>query len=142
MAHNKKDMSQSVVILPNMGPSLDVSQHMLTAIPPQILQLRNLTQLILNSNRLSEFPYELASLPSLAVLGLAWNQITQVDDRLAGFKSNLGSLDLSFNGLTILPRCIGELASLHTLNLHDNKLHALPDSIGQLSKLVLPARRL
>ncbi len=130
-----QNVAQAVVILPNVGPSLDVSQHMLTVVPPQILHLRNLTQLILNSNRLSDFPYELASLPSLAVLGLAWNQITHVDERLTSFKSSLCSLDLAFNGLTVLPQGLGELTSLHTLNLHDNKLQAIPDSIGQLSKL-------
>ena len=45
-------------------------------------------------------------------------------------------LDLSHEGLTVLPPEIGQLTSLTQLNLSGNKLTALPPQIGQLNNLM------
>ena len=44
-------------------------------------------------------------------------------------------LDLGFNRLTLVPKCIGDLASLQLLNLAHNQLTTLPAEIGKLTQL-------
>lgn len=44
-------------------------------------------------------------------------------------------LHLSFNGLSEVPKAVGELTKLEELYLKGNQLTSLPDSLGQLAKL-------
>jgi len=50
-------------------------------------------------------------------------------------REKVTALDLSHEGLTVLPPEIGQLTSLTQLNLSGNKLTALPPQIGQLNNL-------
>ena len=45
------------------------------------------------------------------------------------------SLDLSWNGITVLPPEIGQLTQLTSLSLYGNQLTALPPEIAQLTQL-------
>ena len=67
-------------------------------------------------------------------LGLYYQGLTTLPKSI-GEVSSLQELYLYYNQLTILPESIGELSSLEKLRLFSNKLTILPESIGKLSSL-------
>jgi hypothetical protein len=126
-------------------------------IPPEIGNLRNLQELILDANQLSSLPPEIGNLVNLQSLDLSQNQLTSLPPEignLAGMQEiglwgnqldsipaeignlvNLPELYLSYNRLTSLPPEIGNLASLQVLVLEENYLATLPPEIGNLVSL-------
>lgn len=91
----------------------------------------------LSSNEFSgRVPAELAQLPSLAVLELDGNRLTEVPRGLGGFAS-LAELDLSSNAFTTFPAELVELAGLESLGLADNAdlAGALPLDMTRLEDL-------
>jgi Leucine-rich repeat (LRR) protein len=110
---------------------VDLSQQMLAVIPAAIASVAVLRHINLDSNRLTNFPVELASLPSLHWLSLRWNAIEALPDAI-GACGSLRHLDCSFNQISSVSGRIGACKSLATLLLHDNSLTALPDSLGEL----------
>ena len=96
---------------------------------------RNLTELDLSGNQLTQLPPEITELKNLTTLNLSWNQLTQLPPEITELK-NLISLDLSGNQLTQLPPEITELKNLTTLNLSWNQLTQLPPEITELKNLI------
>jgi len=76
----------------------------------------------------------LIQLTNLQTLNLWGNRLTVVPGSI-GQLTNLQTLELSYNQLTAVPESIGQLSSLQTLELSSNELTAVPESIGQLSSL-------
>ena len=109
--------------------SLDINQ--LTSIPPEIGQLQNLTQLWLSNNGLATIPPEIGQLQNLVRLGLDDNQLTTIPPEI-GQLQNLTGLWLSDNRLTSIPPEIGELRNLTYLVLNNNPIEHIPLNITRL----------
>jgi internalin A len=69
-------------------------------------------------------------------LDLSWLGLTALPKSIGELK-NLQKLRLFENGLTVLPESIGQLTQLRSLRLWGNQLRALPESISQLKRLEL-----
>ncbi len=107
----------------------------LTELPPEIGKLRNLTRLYLSAGHLSELPKEIAHLGKLTILDLSANQLTDFPKDIFQNR-NLSILDLGSNQLSDLPKDIAKLRNLTILDLSSNYLTDLPRSIAQFKKLV------
>jgi hypothetical protein len=79
-------------------------------------------------------PKEIGQLTNLTSLVLSQNQLTILPKEI-GQLTNLTSLNLEYNQLTILPKEIGQLTNLTYLDLYDNHLPSLPKEIVQLTNL-------
>ncbi len=115
---------------------LDLTGLGLRAVPPEVLELRHLKGLWLNSNPLTAVPKELGELKALTVLNLSHNQLTAVTKELGGLTA-LRVLNLSNNRLTEVPKELGELKALTVLDLSNNQLTAVPKELGELKALTV-----
>ena len=109
---------------------LNLSDKGITALPPEISQLRNLQKLNLWNNEISTLSSELFQLTNLKVLYLSSNQLTALPTEIGQLK-NLTELSLSSNQLAALPPEICQLTKLKTLLLNDNPLTSPPLEIAQ-----------
>ena len=115
-------------------PSLDLASNQLTALPPEITKLTNLTELNLSGNQLTAIPPEITKLTNLTELRLSGNQLTALPPEISKL-TNLTVLDLSRNQLTAIPPEISKLTNLTELRLSGNQLTALPPEISKLTNL-------
>ena len=112
-------------------------------VPPEVLKLKHLEELILSNNLLTALPEKFGELlPNLQLLNLNTNQLTALPEKIGEDLPNLQLLDLSENKLTALPEKFGKgLPNLQILYLGGNKLTALPEKFGEglhnLQKLYL-----
>jgi Leucine-rich repeat (LRR) protein len=126
---------------------LDLYQHNLVTLPPEIGHLKNLRYLSIEGNEhsragygpagennLTALPPEIGQMENLQELSLAENLLTALPPEI-GQLHNLQKLDLRWNKLTAIPPEIGQLRNLQELDLSDNQLTALPPEIGQLHNL-------
>ena len=127
---------------------LDLSGNQLTALPPELGQLR-LRHLDVSDNQLTALPPELGQLRSptyfpLPVipfkhplwLDLSGNRLTALPPELGQLTDSLG-LDLSNNQLTVLPPELFQGTEMWLLDLSDNRLTAVPPVWSQFSTLSL-----
>ncbi len=114
--------------------SLDLSDNLLTVLPPEIGQLDQLQRLFLSDNLLTGLPTEITQLVQLQTLNLSDNLLTELPPEIAHL-DQLQDLDLRDNQLTKLPPEIGQLAQLQTLGLSDNQLTELPPEVAHLNQL-------
>jgi len=126
--------------------SLDLSGNFLNGwygglsgeIPPEIGNLTNLTNLLLNDNQLTgSIPSEIGNLTNLTNLLLNDNQFTGSIPSAIGNLTSIYKLSLHDNQLTgEIPDEIGNLTNLWLLNLSDNRLTgSIPSEIGSLTGL-------
>ena len=113
---------------------LNLSSNQLTELLSEIGNLARLTHLYLNNNQLTELPREIGNLTQLTNLDLSNNKLTQLPNEI-GNLTQLNVLYLSNNQLTELPREIGQLTQLTYLYLSSNELTQLPSEIGNLTQL-------
>jgi internalin A len=92
------------------------------------------TRLDLAGQNIYELPPEIGQLTNLISLHLGKNQLTVLPESI-GQLVNLTSLSLWNNQLTVLPESIGQLTKLTSLYFDSNQLTTLPESIGQLTNL-------
>ena len=113
---------------------LNLSSNQLTELLSEIGNLARLTHLYLNNNQLTELPGEIGNLTQLTYLYLSSNELTQLPSEI-GQLTQLNYLYLSSNELTQLPSEIGNLTQLNVLYLRSNQLTILPREIWQLTQL-------
>ncbi|KAI6217985.1 hypothetical protein M3Y99_01740100 [Aphelenchoides fujianensis] len=102
------------------GTRLDLNSSEITAVPPAIKDLTQVTELFLN----------------LETLWLRYNKLTHISPDIGRLKK-LKMVDLRENKITELPKEIGDLSALSILLVSGNHLKSLPEEIGHLSNLVL-----
>ncbi|KAL5805511.1 hypothetical protein ACOSQ4_028244 [Xanthoceras sorbifolium] len=110
------------------------------AIPPEIGNLRNLTELYLDGNKLTgHIPPIFGHLTKLKTLYLGPNQLSGLLPQELGNLRNLTLLHLRGNKLTgHIPPTLGHLTKLETLFLSSNQLSGLlPQELGNLRNLTL-----
>jgi adenylate cyclase len=99
----------------------------------------SLRHLFLADNRLSDDVFdELALLPELRIVNLAYNLIYDVPSRTIRRWPHLAELYLSGNDLTSLPaEDLEEVSSLKVLHINSNKFQVLPAELGKVTKLAI-----
>lgn len=132
-----------------------MSNDELKTLIPQIKNLKNVTQLCLGGNQLTELPEEMKEWPSLTglifgnsptrpALIYELTQLTKLSllniisvplSAKIGNLTKLTELGLFANELSELPDSIGKLINLEVLNLCCNQLKEVPPQIRKLKKL-------
>ena len=126
---------QGVTLKNNRIAGLDLSGHALTSpVPPQLANLTALTSLNFADNDLSDFPAPALELDQLLNLDLSSNRITTLPANISRLTA-LTSLNLADNDITSFPAPVQELKKLQELYLSNNRLTALPASIDKLTGL-------
>ena len=107
-------------------------------IPPELDNLVNLQELVLNHNDLTGvIPPELGTLANLRELDLRYNDLTGAIPPEFGYLENLERLSLHENYFSdAIPPELGRLANLRELDLRNNDLSgAIPPELGGLTNL-------
>jgi ankyrin repeat protein len=113
---------------------LDLRKNAIEELLPDISHMRSLEDLLLDQNRLREFPSEACSLPLLKTLSLSQNILRHLPAAIGEMRS-LHSLSLGDNQLENIPAELGSCSDLHVLYLHHNHFLQLPTSIHKLENL-------
>ncbi len=113
---------------------LDLTDKLLTTLPPELFQLTNLKVLNLRGNYINQLPPEIDHLKNLTYLDFIGNRLTTLPLELFQLK-NLTYLNLWLNQLTTLPHEICQLTKLKLLNLSHNQFTTLPPELFQLKNL-------
>lgn len=95
---------------------------------------RDLQELILKDQGLTELPPEVTQLTELRVLSLERNQLTDIPTSISQL-TKLEELNLMSNLLEYIPRPISHLTEIKKLNLMRNQITKLPDYLSSLTKL-------
>ncbi|RHY31494.1 hypothetical protein DYB32_003452, partial [Aphanomyces invadans] len=110
---------------------LDIRDNKLAVLPDDICQLHRLKTLDVSNNDLSDLPPALTSIRCLNRFSKVpldfWRRDPMVE--------KLQVLDLSKNGLALVPFDVATCVNLHTLVIDDNVLESVPESIRQLAHL-------
>ncbi|XP_020685635.1 plant intracellular Ras-group-related LRR protein 8 isoform X3 [Dendrobium catenatum] len=110
---------------------MEFSSNSIEELPNKIGILKSLNKLYLNDNHLCDEKFSwdgLSQLKSLTVLSLNTNRISSVPASI-GNCSLLNEVDLSANILTELPETFGQLRNLKVLHLRLNNLKTLPSTL-------------
>jgi len=116
------------------APTLDLWLKGLTSLPPEISELKNLTELNISHNEFTLLPPEISELKNLTELNISYNEFTLLPPEISELK-NLTVLDMSHNEFTSLPPEISKLKNLTTFYIHDNEFTSLPPEISKLKNL-------
>ena len=109
-----------------------------------MIELRHLSVLWIQNNRLKSVPNEIGELVNLQHLNAGHNQIRTISHRLFSL-TKLKSLWLNNNDIACIPHHIAGLVGLETLDLQHNCLKQLPtclESLPRLKVLKLDGNRL
>lgn len=98
----------------------------LTHLSPAISNLRNLTVLAVDTNKLSSLPEEIGELAFLERLALSNNQISELPQSFSRLFT-LRSLYCSNNCFKHLPTAVCQLKSLAFVDFSDNFLQTIPE---------------
>lgn len=119
----------------NKVTGLDLWGCRLETFPKEILELKYLKDLKLNSNLLQSLPEDLKNLILLKNLFLEDNNLRTLPAAF-GYLPSLETVNLDCNSLSSLPDSMGNLKKLKRLSLISNNLSELPESISSLESLV------
>ena len=113
---------------------LILSHNLIMNIPKEIKELKNLVQLNLSHNIIFEIPLEIGMLENLELLNLSYNQLRNIPS-IWGNLSNLSRLNLAHNFIKNLPEELWNLKNLKFLGLSENRLDNISASIEKLENL-------
>lgn len=102
-----------------------------SAIPNQIVLMKNLKTLALVNRRITEIPKTISRLEKLEELKLGGNSLTELPDEVCNLK-HLRMLTFWYSKVTRLPEKIGNLRLLEGLDFSYNGLLSLPESVIEL----------
>jgi len=128
--HNQFSNIDVLSLVPNLEVLLAESNYVSIV----DLSSKSLQQLILSSNRLTQFSL-IGTKSSITDLSLAHSKLTALSDWLFEHLESLEKLDLSSNQLTVIPKSIGLLKRLTHFSCTNNTLSALPSEISSLTAL-------
>ena len=140
---NIVELSPSIAELKNLE-ELNLESNALTDIPDEIGGLKKLKKVSLSYNKLTAFPAAILKLEELESLEIGNQQIAELPKNLKGL-ANLKYLELKSAGIKELSDSIGDLKSLESLDLERNDIVSISESIGNcksLSTLILANNRL
>lgn len=118
------------VVVPH-ARSINLEATCLTAVPPSLLRLPQLTELVLADNLIERLPEQLCDMPNLLHLDLRNNSLAALPQGMG--RSGLAILQVSDCGLAALPEGMGQMPRLRELWIGGNPdLVALPASLANL----------
>lgn len=103
-------------------------------LPAAITCLYNLSELRIASNMITEIPDEICNLRQLTIFGLDNNHLVALPEAVTELL-NLHTLLLRSNHLSNLPENLPNMNSLKLLHVSSNQLLALPDSLAECTFL-------
>lgn len=113
---------------------LNLSNNYITNLPGNLLNLKSLSRLELQENRLEKLPELLFSkLPLLKTLNLAHNKIQKLPN-IEKWSTSLVNLDLSYNKMEEFPEEVNGI-SLTMLNIAHNNFDQVPLGICKIKTL-------
>lgn len=101
--------------------SLNLFGQGLTAIPPAVFTMKNLTYLDLADNNITTIPPEIGELTNLKWLYLNQNEITSIPDAINQLK-NLQFFTIEYDKVAILPSDLSGMANMQLLIVQGNPL--------------------
>lgn len=113
---------------------LNLANNSLKEFPMDILKLKELRFLILDSNQISTIPSQISELQKLQVLTLSHNHLETIPSTISKL-SDLYFLDLDNNQLDNFPPHLFRIYNLEYLYIGNNKIQDLPPDIRNLSEL-------
>ncbi len=96
----------------------------------------SLSFLDLSNQAVVELPEAVSQDKALLRLNVAGNRLSEDSLKSIFTLFALQFLDLSANGLEVVPKEVAHLQNLQTLVLHKNRLQTLPDTLCKLKKLI------
>lgn len=113
---------------------LNLSNKKLNEFPIDILKLKQLRLLILDSNTISFIPQQISELQNLRYLSIAHNSIAEIPISI-GDLNKLRFLYIDYNNISTLPSSFFKLNQLEDLFINNNSIKELPKEIQVLQKL-------
>ncbi len=115
---------------------LDLSFRGIAKIPREIgCCLKNLSELNLSNNRLTDLPKELAKISKLKLLNLGYNLFNAIPETIFQLHQ-LETLNMEANLIRVIPSAIGNLTNLTDLNLFANQIAVFPTEICSLKSML------
>lgn len=112
---------------------LDLSKSKLEGIPEVVLSLKNLQELDLSKNKISDLK-GIEKFTDLRILNLTKNKFENFPSELCQVTS-VRNLFLGKNNIKEIPPCIGQMQSLIVLDMWYNPIDDLPEELTQLRNL-------
>lgn len=106
---------------------LEISNTCLSDLAADLGNLNNLTNLVLQGNKLEKLPATIGNLVKLKFLDVSHNRLKSLPAEIAKL-GELQTLNVLMNQLTDFPE-VSNLKSLHIVNLSHNQLTTLPEGI-------------
>lgn len=130
-----KDLSScaSSFAAPDVIDYVNLDRNEIAVFPAELLRLKGLKWLRLNSNRLSSLP-DLSGLKNLRRIYLKGNRFSEVPETLKDLPL-LTDIDLSLNPIREIPRWLAEKKGLKALSFTGTLITKLPDDISAWQSL-------
>ncbi len=133
---------------------LDLKYKVLTEIPKEVFEFKNLEELDLSHNNITKLPKKLKKLKKLKKIYISHNAISNINvlfklKNIEVFRADDNKLDglspkiikwkklneLVYSGLSTIPDNLWKMHNLKTLRLWNGTLTALPAGVGNLTNL-------
>jgi len=112
--------------IPGSLEKLEIFNCSLLTVNSRVLNLKNLTHLNLNDNKISSLPAELKNFQCLKHFKAKNNKIKRINESLfmppSSFMNSVEVLDFSGNSLSFLPKSLSNAKRLVEINVGSNKL--------------------
>lgn len=125
---------ESALKNPDKVYKLKLTKQKLTDFPMEVLQLKNLNELILNKNKITHIPMELKELKYLQKLNLQKNKLKQWPIAVC-YLPELKELTMSQNMIESIPDQVSEMKKLEVLDMWSNDLIYFSPEMAELTSL-------